>query len=28
LVGEIEEINGTWTAVCDTGGAQNTGFKW
>ena len=28
LIGEIEEIDGTWTAVCDTGGTQNTGFKW
>jgi hypothetical protein len=26
LIGEIEEIDGTWTAVCDTGGTQN-GFK-
>ena len=28
LIGDIEEIDGTWTAVCDTGGTQNTGFKW
>jgi len=28
LIGDIEEVDGTWTAVCDTGGAQNTGFKW
>ena len=26
LIGEIEEVDGTWTAVCDTGGTQN-GFK-
>ena len=28
LIGDIEEVEGTWTALCDTGGAQNTGFKW
>jgi hypothetical protein len=28
LVGDIEEVDGTWTALCDTGGTQNTGFKW
>jgi hypothetical protein len=28
LIGDIEEIDGTWTAVCDTGGTQSTGFKW
>ncbi len=28
LIGDIEEVDGTWTAVCDTGGTQNTGFKW
>jgi hypothetical protein len=28
LIGDIEELDGTWTAVCDTGGTQNTGFKW
>ncbi len=28
LVGEIEEANGEWTALCDTGSAGNTGFRW
>ena len=28
LIGDIEELDGTWTAACDTGGTQNTGFKW
>jgi hypothetical protein len=28
LIGDIEEIDGTWTAVCDTGGTQNSGFRW
>jgi hypothetical protein len=28
LIGDIEEVDGTWTAVCDTGGTQNIGFKW
>ena len=28
LIGEIEEVDGTWTAVCDTGGTENTGFRW
>ncbi len=27
-VGEIEEAEGEWVAVCDTGGAANTGYKW
>jgi hypothetical protein len=27
LIGDIEEVGGAWTAVCDTVGAQNTGFK-
>jgi hypothetical protein len=27
LIGDIEEVAGTWTAVCDTGGTQNSGFK-
>jgi hypothetical protein len=27
LIGDIEDVDGTWTAVCDTGGAQNTSFK-
>jgi hypothetical protein len=28
LIGDIEEVDGAWTAVCDTVGTQNTGFKW
>jgi hypothetical protein len=28
LIGDIEDVDGTWTALCDTGGTQNTGFKW
>jgi hypothetical protein len=29
LVGEIEIAeDGQWTATCDTGGSQNTGFRW
>ena len=28
LIGEIEEENGEWVAVCDTGGVQNTGYRW
>ena len=28
LIGDIEEVDGTWTAVCDTGGTQNSGFRW
>jgi hypothetical protein len=27
LIGDIEELDGAWTAVCDTVGTQNTGFK-
>jgi hypothetical protein len=27
LIGDIEDVDGIWTAVCDTGGAQNTRFK-
>ena len=28
LVGDVENVDGTWTALCDTGGVQNTGFRW
>ena len=28
LIGDVEEVDGTWTAACDTGGTQNTGFNW
>lgn len=28
LIGEIEEENGQWVAICDTAGIKNTGFRW
>ena len=28
LIGDVEDVEGTWTALCDTGGMQNTGFRW
>lgn len=28
LIGEIEELDDEWVAVCDFGGAQNTGYRW
>ena len=28
LVGDIEKVDGTWTALCDTGGIRDTGFRW
>ncbi len=28
LVGEIEEADGEWVAVCDIAGAQNSGYRW
>lgn len=28
LIGDVEKVDGTWTALCDTGGVQNTGFRW
>ena len=29
LLGDIEvEENGQWVAMCDTGGSQNTGYRW
>jgi hypothetical protein len=28
LIGDIEDVDGTWTALCDTGGTLSTGFKW
>jgi len=28
LIGDVENVEGTWTALCDTGGMQNTGFRW
>ena len=28
LIGEIEEDNGEWVAVCDVGSAKDTGFRW
>jgi hypothetical protein len=27
LIGEVEELDGLWTALCDTGGTQNNGFS-
>ena len=27
-IGEIEEVDGEWTALCDTAGIQNTGYRW
>ena len=27
-IGDIEEIDGQWVAMCDTAGIQNTGFRW
>jgi hypothetical protein len=28
LVGDVEEFDGEWTAVCDMGDARNTGYRW
>ncbi|HEX9881040.1 MAG TPA: hypothetical protein VGA65_00885 [Hyphomicrobium sp.] len=28
MIGDVENVDGTWTALCDTGGMQNTGFRW
>jgi hypothetical protein len=28
MIGDVEDVDGTWTALCDTGGMQNTGFRW
>ena len=28
LIGEIEEQNGQWVAICDTAGIKNTDFRW
>ena len=27
-IGDIEEVDGEWTALCDTAGIQNTGYRW
>ena len=27
-IGEIEEVDGEWVAMCDTAGIQNTGYRW
>ena len=27
-IGEVEEIDGAWVAMCDTAGVQNSGFRW
>ena len=28
MIGDVEDVDGTWTALCDTGCMQNTGFRW
>jgi hypothetical protein len=28
MIGDVEDVDGTWTALCDTAGPQNTGFRW
>ncbi len=28
MIGDVENVDGTWMALCDTGGVQNTGFRW
>lgn len=28
LIGDVELVDGAWTALCDTGGEQNPGFRW
>lgn len=28
LIGDVEEVDGIWAVVCDTGGIQDTGYKW
>jgi hypothetical protein len=28
MIGDVEDVDGVWTALCDTGGMQNTGFRW
>jgi len=28
LIGDVENVDGTWTALCDTGGTRNTGSRW
>jgi hypothetical protein len=28
LIGDVEKVDGTWTALCDTAGLQNTGSRW
>jgi hypothetical protein len=28
LIGDVEDVDGTWMALCDTAGPQNTGFRW
>ena len=27
-IGEVEEVEGVWTAMVDTAGAQSTGYRW
>lgn len=28
MIGDVEDVDGVWTALCDTAGPQNTGFRW
>jgi hypothetical protein len=28
MIGDVEDVDGTWMALCDTAGPQNTGFRW
>ena len=27
MIGDVEDVDGVWTALCDTAGLQNTGFR-
>lgn len=28
MIGDVEDVDGTWMALCDTAGPQSTGFRW
>lgn len=28
MIGDVEDVDGVWTALCDTAGPQNTGYRW
>lgn len=28
MIGDVEDVDGVWMALCDTAGPQNTGFRW